>query len=116
MVDIMTTWARAGATQLQQSRFLREDEGYSSGPVEGQTDNAQPLLMSMARTVQSPGAISEEIEMAPHPGSSTVDASTCMFWCAVALGALVQGRPTESVSGIDWRRLHLPCLPGIGIG
>lgn len=28
----------------------------------------------------------------------TFDSSTCMFWCAVALGMLVQGRSIESVS------------------
>lgn len=26
-----------------------------------------------------------------------MDASTCIFWCAVAVGALVKGIPTESV-------------------
>ena len=26
-----------------------------------------------------------------------VDPSTCVFWCAVALGSLVKGRPIESV-------------------
>lgn len=26
--------------------------------------------------------------------------STCVFWCAVALGALVRGNPIESVSNI----------------
>lgn len=26
-----------------------------------------------------------------------VDASTCMFWCAVAIGALVRGRPVDSL-------------------
>lgn len=31
----------------------------------------------------------EELPMAP---------STCIFWCAVALGALVKGSPIESVS------------------
>ena len=27
-----------------------------------------------------------------------MDPSTCIFWCAVALGALVKGNPIESVS------------------
>lgn len=27
-----------------------------------------------------------------------VDPSTCVFWCAVALGALIKGSPIESVS------------------
>lgn len=27
-----------------------------------------------------------------------MNASTCVFWCAVALGALVKGSPIESVS------------------
>lgn len=26
--------------------------------------------------------------------------STCMFWCAVALGSLVKGSPVESVSSV----------------
>lgn len=30
---------------------------------------------------------------------STGDASTCIFWCAVALGGLVRGRPIPSVRG-----------------
>lgn len=29
---------------------------------------------------------------------SSVDPSSCVFWCSVALGALAQGRPLESVS------------------
>lgn len=28
------------------------------------------------------------------------DPSTCVFWCAVALGSLVKGSPIESVSGL----------------
>lgn len=32
--------------------------------------------------------------MAPDTG----EPSACIFWCAVAIGALVQGRPIESVS------------------
>ena len=28
----------------------------------------------------------------------SMDPSTCMFWCAVALGALVRGSPFQSVS------------------
>lgn len=41
----------------------------------------------------------------PTEGSNTLggsshpmDPSTCIFWCAVALGALVKGIPIESVS------------------
>lgn len=31
-------------------------------------------------------------------GNVAVNASDCVFWCAVAIGGLVQGRPTTSVS------------------
>ena len=31
---------------------------------------------------------------------SPMNSSTCMFWCAVALGALVKGSPLQSVSRV----------------
>lgn len=31
-------------------------------------------------------------------GGLPIGSATCIFWCAVAIGALVQGRPVESVS------------------
>ena len=33
----------------------------------------------------------------PADSELPMDPSTCVFWCAVALGALVKGRPIESV-------------------
>ncbi|CAM9441777.1 unnamed protein product, partial [Laminaria digitata] len=33
----------------------------------------------------------------PADSQLPVDPSICVFWCAVALGALVKGRPIESV-------------------
>lgn len=33
-------------------------------------------------------------------GELPIGPSTCVFWCAVALGALVRGNPIESVSGM----------------
>ena len=36
------------------------------------------------------------------------DLSTCIFWCAVALGALVKGNPIESV-----RALFRTSFPGL---
>ena len=32
------------------------------------------------------------------PGGLSVDPSTCGFWCAIALGALVRGSPFDTVS------------------
>lgn len=41
----------------------------------------------------------------PSPNEQlAVDASDCVFWCAVAIGGLVQGRPTASVSRSYIRR------------
>lgn len=34
----------------------------------------------------------------PADRQVSVGPSTCVFWCAVALGALVKGQPIESVS------------------
>lgn len=36
-------------------------------------------------------------DIIPAGSSSSSDISVCSFWCAVALGGLVQGRPVESV-------------------
>lgn len=39
---------------------------------------------------------------APPLSSQHNDPATCMFWCAVALGGLTQGRPIDSVSYCCW--------------
>ena len=44
-------------------------------------------------------------------GELPVGPSTCVFWCAVALGALVRGSPIESVS---W--MLYDCVDRVGRG
>lgn len=47
-------------------------------------------------------------------GQPPVDPSTCTFWCAVGIGALVKGRPIESVSAGTIVRMFLcVCVPSI---
>ncbi|CBJ29983.1 hypothetical protein Esi_0170_0014 [Ectocarpus siliculosus] len=42
-----------------------------------------------------------------------MDPSTCIFWCAVALGALVKGNPLESVASyFRWARVSLDSYTG----
>lgn len=53
-------------------------------------------------TVGGLGAMTRRVEFrgAVGGGELPVGPSTCVFWCAVALGALVGGNPLESVSGL----------------
>lgn len=60
-------------------------------------DNMHALASPSASGILSTGQAGRR-EARCVDSSIPMDASTCMFWCAVALGGLVQGQPTESVS------------------
>ena len=46
------------------------------------------------------GAVGGDVDEGARGSSLFVDPSICTFWCAVAIGALVTGRPVESVRDV----------------
>ena len=63
---------------------------------------------TMVKLMVTPGAVYNRAEAgevgttvpekACGTGLGIIDPSACVFWCAVALGAIVKGSPVESVS------------------
>lgn len=59
----------------------------------------------------------------PEEGQRSADPSTCVFWCAVAIGSLVKGRPIESVRNGVFREfwwqgivtVKLPAMLNLGL-
>lgn len=70
----------------------QEEMKYLEGP---QYDGSQGAAAAGNELVPCGDVSSSDIF--PVGSSSSSDLSVCSFWCAVALGGLVQGRPVESV-------------------